>query len=75
MSLTEIETAVGQLSIAEQEELLRHLHSKLGRRRNSPDQAAREEWMKRLDALRASIDTGKPSVSSSEEILTDLRGE
>ena len=72
MSLTEIETAVNQLSVAEQEQLLRHLENTLRRNRDTGGPESREEWMRRLHSLRASMGTGK-STLSSERILEESR--
>jgi hypothetical protein len=72
MSLTEIETAVQQLSMPEQEELLRHLEETLRRKRSASSPESREAWMHRLQTLRASVSTGTQSLSS-EQILADLR--
>jgi hypothetical protein len=71
--LTEIETVVDRLSLAEQEELLRHLEARL-RRRGTATPAEREEWMRRLDALRDSIAPG-PGTVTSDQILDELRDE
>ena len=72
MSVSEIETAFRQLSIAEQEELLLHLEHTLRRRRDTGVPESREEWMRRLHELRASIGSGTSKLSS-EQILEELR--
>jgi hypothetical protein len=74
-TLSELETVVDCLPLAEQEELLRHLEAKLRHQRNSAaSPAAREEWMRRLDVLRAQISAGNPRLTS-EQIISELRGE
>jgi hypothetical protein len=70
-TLTEIETVVERLPLAEQEELLRHLEAKL-RRGSTTASASREDWMRRLQSLRASIGSGT-STLTGEQILVDLR--
>jgi hypothetical protein len=74
MSISEIESIVDQLPLAEQEELLRHLQASLRNHRSLGGPASREEWMHRLHALRDSIGTGATSLSG-ESILADLREE
>jgi hypothetical protein len=74
MSVSEIETAFRQLSVADPEELLRRLENTLRFKRHAGQPETREEWMQRLHALRASISAGAPTFTS-DEILTDLRGE
>ncbi len=71
MSLAELETVVESLSEAEQDELLRHLEARR-QRRNVPKPPSAQEWMQRLDALRASLDTGRCTVSG-EQIIDELR--
>ena len=72
-TLTEIETAVSRLPVAEQEKLLRHLETALRGKRNAGAES-REDWMRRLDVLRSSLASGI-SIQSSEHILEDLRGD
>jgi len=72
MSLTELETAIDQLTAPQQEELLRHLEDTLRRKRNGSGPQPRDQWMRRLRSLRASIDTGT-TVLSGEQILAELR--
>jgi hypothetical protein len=72
MSLTELETVVDQLPLTEQEELLRHLEANLRAKRSKPSTLSREEWIKELDALRASLSTGKVNLTT-EQILEELR--
>jgi hypothetical protein len=74
-TLTEIESAVEQLSREDQEKLLRHLESRL-RPRAEPrlSAAAAKEWMDRLAELRDSIATGT-NTAPSEQILEQLREE
>jgi hypothetical protein len=71
-TLTEIETAVDRLPPAEQEELLHHLAATVRRRRGAAGPAVAEQWMKRLDALRASIGSGNQTLTT-EQILADAR--
>ena len=71
-TLAEIESAVDRLPPEEQEELLQHLTATVRRRRGAAGPAVTEEWMKRLDALRASIGTGSRTLTS-EQILEDAR--
>ena len=71
-NLSEVETVVDRLTPAEQEQLLRRLETKLRRPQNADAWPSREDWMQRLDALRASIGSGTPA-SNSEQIFADLR--
>jgi len=71
-SLTEIESVVDRLPVAEQEELLRHLEANLRNRRSESTSVPRAQWMGRLEALRNAIGNGVPR-SSSEQILAELR--
>ncbi len=73
-TLSELETVVDRLPLAEQEELLRHLEQSLRRRRTAGGSGLRDAWMSRLDELRASIGSGTPGVSG-EQILDELREE
>ncbi len=73
-TLSEIERAVDQLPLAEQEQLLRSLTSRVRPRPSVADPVKREQWVKQLRELRASIGTGGQE-SSSEQILEDLRAE
>lgn len=73
-TLTEIESAVEQLSRDDQEKLLRHLESRLRPGEPSLSPAAAKEWMERLAELRASISTGT-NTAPSEQILEELREE
>ena len=73
-TLTEIESAVEQLSREDQEKLLRHLESRLRPGEPTLPAAAAKEWMDRLAALRASIATGT-NTAPSEQILEELREE
>jgi hypothetical protein len=73
-TLSEIESAVDQLPLVEQEQLLRHLATRLRRQRGLAGLALREQWMNRLDELRASIDSGRQTVDS-ESILEESREE
>jgi hypothetical protein len=72
-SLAEIESAVDRLSFEEQEALLRHLAMKV-RRQNCGTKPAAEEWMDRLDTLRASIDSGRRTLTT-DQILAESREE
>jgi hypothetical protein len=74
MSLTEIETAVQQLSVAEQHELLRHLEESLRPRHRNLDRPARERWMQELAALRNAICTNAPALTI-EQILAESRAD
>jgi hypothetical protein len=73
-TLTEIEAVVDRLSLADQEQLLRHLEASLRGRQNNGAASSRRDWMQRLDALRNSISSGTTTLTS-EQILTDLREE
>ena len=73
-TLSELETVVDCLPLAEQEELLRHLEARLRHQRSAGNSASREEWMRRLDALRAQIGAGAPRLTG-EQIIAELRGE
>jgi hypothetical protein len=73
-SLAEIETAVHRLALSDQEALLHHLATLVGNRRSMSCVESRQEWVKRLGALRDQISTGRQTLSS-EEILDDLREE
>jgi hypothetical protein len=72
-TLTEIESAVDQLSREQQEVLLKHLSDKLSSRKGMSSESV-QQWMDRLDALRASIGTGRQSVST-DQILDESREE
>ena len=74
MSINEIESEVDRLSLAEQQELLRHLEASLRARRRQAPLASREEWMNRLEVLRRSINTGG-TTPTGEQILAELREE
>ena len=71
-TLTEIENAADQLPPEEQEKLLHHLTAALRRRKSVPSSSIAEDWMKRLDALRASVGSGQHTLAS-DQILTDSR--
>lgn len=73
-TLSELERVVDRLSVAEQEELLRHLEARLHRQRGATGSAPHDDWMRRLDALRASIGLGKSNLSG-EQALAELREE
>lgn len=73
-TLAELERAVEQLPLAEQEELLRHVSTRVRQLRAGADAARLEQWMSRLDALRAAIGTGRTSLSA-EHLLDELREE
>ena len=73
-TLTEIETAVDNLPPEQQQELLRHLAATVRRRRSAADPAAVKQWMERLDTLRATISTGRQTLTT-EQTLTDAREE
>jgi hypothetical protein len=73
-SLAEIESAVQRLALSDQEMLLHHLETLVETRRNSLCVESRQEWVKRLGAVRAQISTGRQTLSS-EEILDELREE
>ena len=72
MSLAEIETAVERLSVAEQQELLRHLEDMLRHKRHEGVPESRDDWMRRLHSLRSSISSGKLTLSA-EQIMAELR--
>jgi CHAD domain-containing protein len=67
-TLAEIETAVDQLPLADQEELLHRLTVAVRRRRAAVSPAAMEQWMDRLDALRASIGSGRQTLTTGQII-------
>ena len=71
-TLIEIEAVVGRLPLAEQKELLRRLETTLRRPQSAGTSIPREDWMRRLSSLRASIGSGMTKLSS-EQILEDLR--
>jgi hypothetical protein len=72
-TLAEVEAAVDELPPAEQEMLLRHLTTRVGR--PSPlKRPSLEQWMTRLDTLRTSIRTGNHRAPS-EQILSEIRQE
>ena len=73
-TLAEIESAAYRLPLAEQEELLRQLARRLRAQRAAAGAVSREQWLSQLRELRASIGTGKQTVSS-EQILEELREE
>jgi hypothetical protein len=73
-TLAEIESAVDRLPPEQQEALLHHLAATVRRRRGAAGPAAAEQWMQRLDALRASIGSGTQAIAS-EEILEAAREE
>ena len=73
-TLAEIEAAIHTLAPPEQERLLRDLERLVQGRRATPGPQAREQWMSRLENLRASIDTGGQKLSS-EQILAEAREE
>ena len=71
-TLAEIETAVDGLPLEEQEALLRRLALSVQRRRGTWTPGAAEQWMSRLDALRASIGSGTQTLTS-EQIIAEGR--
>jgi hypothetical protein len=73
-TLSELEGVVDRLSVAEQEELLRHLEARLHRHGAMPGRTPHDDWMRRLDSLRASIDSGSSNLSG-ERVLAELREE
>lgn len=73
-TLAEIESAVRRLSLAEQEQLLRHLGKQVRRQRTPTSPVERAQWMSRLDQLRASIGSGTHTLST-EQILAESREE
>ena len=73
-TLAEIETAIHALAPPDQERLLRDLERLVQGRRTAPGPQAREQWMNRLENLRASIDAGGQKLSS-EQILAESREE
>ena len=77
-SLVEIESAVDQLPLAEKEELLRYLEARLrvcgGEATPVSPTGTREQWGRRLDALRASISTGQHTISA-DDIISESRAE
>jgi hypothetical protein len=73
-TLTEIESAVEQLSPEDQQKLLRHLEARLHESQPIRAASASQEWADRLDALGASISTGVTGPST-EQILDELREE
>jgi len=73
-TLAEIEKAVERLPLEEQEQLLRHLGTRVRQQRRAADPTSREQWMTRLDGLRASIGTGLEALTT-EQILAESREE
>jgi hypothetical protein len=73
-TLTSVEEAVASLPLIEQEKLLRSLAQRLHKTSPGAKHETREEWLSRLDKLRASVGTGKIGPST-EEILDDLRAD
>ena len=73
-TLTEIEIAVDSLPPEQQQELLRHLAATVRRRRSPSYPASVEQWMERLDRLRATISTGHQTMTT-EQIFSDAREE
>jgi hypothetical protein len=73
-TLAEIATAIRRLPPGEQEELLRQLQEMVNRHRGKPGAEAREQWMDRLDDLRARLHSGSQRLTT-EQILTESREE
>jgi hypothetical protein len=71
-TLAEIESAINLLAPAEQEALLLHLEARVRRHQSNSGAAEREQWMDRLDALRASIGSG---IHGSEQMISESRDE
>jgi hypothetical protein len=74
MSIHEIENEVDRLSLAEQEQLLRHIEATLRARCPQLGYASREKWQKSLDHLRKSIGTAASNISV-EQMLAESREE
>jgi hypothetical protein len=73
-TLPEIETAIYRLPLSEQEKLLNHLLIRVRHERSAAAPALLEQWMGRLEALRASIGSGSVTIPS-EQILAEAREE
>jgi hypothetical protein len=74
-TLAEIESALDRLTVAEQEELMRHLAQRLRHQPGVTQPASREAWMRRLEELRASIGSARSPTLQTEQILERLREE
>ena len=73
MQLQEIQTAIDLLPREDKESLLHHLEMSLHQQAAS-ERSSAEQWMRRLDELRASIGTGSIKLTV-EDILADSREE
>ncbi len=73
-TLAEVEAAVDPLSPLEQDALMRHLAVKVWGQQDPYGDGRRADWMRRLEALRASIGAPMPSLTA-EQIIGELRGE
>ncbi len=71
-TLTEIENAADRLPPEEQEKLPLHLSAALRRQKSVPGSSIAQDWMTRLDTLRASVGSGQHTLAS-DQILTDSR--
>jgi hypothetical protein len=71
MGLTEIETAAERLSVAEQQELLRHLEALQLRKHQVAENDPREGRVRQLNSLRTSVGSST-TMMSGEQVLAKL---
>jgi len=67
-TLDQIEAAVEELPLSQQQKLLAHLQSKLAS--TAPGSGDREAWLRRLDELRSRT---KPAGASVQHVLDEVR--